>query len=649
MAESIEAIKIVGRAVAEFRAQKGLSQEKVAESITNSNRSEVAYLEEGQRLPSPAQLTKICEFLEVPRNLWVAATHADYLRAMAFQELLGELLGKPLTLRHLDAAGSHLAVERISHLLSTKMSSYQSFQQFNAVLTFYGERPCTRDFFDRFLTETAFFGLDPFLQKVRKLQEVGLRLFGNFRKSWKTLAVCSDLKDRLKPLNPIDTTPFVEREPFESIQQIPTERLDDLGYIAAERVKQEHKDRSELHDKLLQVAGALKAGGPTALEKLKRVINRIRTLLRQFNSTLEIEPNLFTTIDYLQIENEARRVAPQPNDLAQIAHTQAVGLRNLAAYLTEPFIDVYVATSMREHADFVSVNIFVESLFGHQLIAPLKLRYFNPTQSWIEDRVAKGTVEALMLKRSRLTVYMAQKTDTFGKDSEASVALSEGKPVIVYVPKIVDEETGIDSETLFRLDDAKLLHTYQRAGLEDEEGLDRKERVSRILRALLEPLPLSDVARIIEKHWADFDLYGEVSKMPDELRVPTRKYLDAITLRGPNLPTPLPESTVALALIRRLVDVAVFFEGRAKTFRDVHPLALQVIVSSGVLNGILVVRSAKMCAEAMFKIITNTVDASVIVDENNYRLCDKLTGSTLRVVSRYPLLTYAFWTQYFKD
>ena len=65
----------------------------------------------------------------------------------------------------------------------------------------------------------------------------------------------------------------------------------------------------------------------------------------------------------------------------------------------------------------------------------LNLRYFNPTQSWIDDRIAKGLVEALMLRRATVTIYMAQKTDTFGKDSEASVALGQGRPVIVYVPK----------------------------------------------------------------------------------------------------------------------------------------------------------------------------------------------------------------------
>src|SRR5690606_3428085 len=123
-------------------------------------------------------------------------------------------------------------------------------------------------------------------------------------------------------------------------------------------------------------------------------------------------------------------------EIEEMKKYQGTAYRNLAHYLTADFMDIYVATSMRSDADFVSVNNFVTSLFGHHDIKSFRLRYFNPTQSWIEDRVAKGLVEALMLKRSKLCIYMAQKEDTFGKDSEASVSLGQGKPVVVYVPRL---------------------------------------------------------------------------------------------------------------------------------------------------------------------------------------------------------------------
>src|SRR5690606_16906049 len=102
---------------------------------------------------------------------------------------------------------------------------------------------------------------------------------------------------------------------------------------------------------------------------------------------------------------------------------------------------------------------------------PLKLRYFNPTQSWIEDRIAKGLVEALMLKRASITIYMAQKSDTFGKDSEASVALGQGKPVIVYVPRLSFPDGIVDTEQLFlksRSDLLSMLSTEERNEIDED-------------------------------------------------------------------------------------------------------------------------------------------------------------------------------------
>lgn len=61
-----------------------------------------------------------------------------------------------------------------------------------------------------------------------------------------------------------------------------------------------------------------------------------------------------------------------------------------------------------------------------------------------------------MLRRAFLTIYMAQKEDTFGKDSEASVALGQGKPVIVYVPKLFVPDLDIDTEDFFRVERQQL-------------------------------------------------------------------------------------------------------------------------------------------------------------------------------------------------
>jgi hypothetical protein len=64
----------------------------------------------------------------------------------------------------------------------------------------------------------------------------------------------------------------------------------------------------------------------------------------------------------------------------------------------------------------------------------LKLRYFDPTLSYVDDRISKGLVEMLMLRRASVTIYNASAEDTLGKDSELAATLAQGKAVIVYVP-----------------------------------------------------------------------------------------------------------------------------------------------------------------------------------------------------------------------
>jgi hypothetical protein len=88
------------------------------------------------------------------------------------------------------------------------------------------------------------------------------------------------------------------------------------------------------------------------------------------------------------------------------------------------------------------------------------------------------------------------------------------------------------------------------------------------------------------------------------------------------------------------------FEKRAKIFKEVHPLALQVILSSGVLNGIIVVRSADSCAKIIRGLIENKLSLELRKDEDNYKLIEKNTGSTIRVISRHKLLSNAFSTYY---
>ena len=255
-----------------------------------------------------------------------------------------------------------------------------------------------------------------------------------------------------------------------------------------------------------------------------------------------------------------------------------------------------------------------------------------------------------MLRRSQLTIYMAQKEDTFGKDSEASVALGQGKPVIVYVPKLVVSELSLDTEILGKARREQLESQIRSENTDEgededfDETMDTEALMGRLLSVRLAGASDEVLANTVKQHWADFDLYGEARRIEavDE-RAQYRRWLDSV-VRAEN-PVAPPEG-VRNQIVSILVATSLRFERRARIFREVHPLALQVILSSGVLNGIFVARSVDSCAAVIRALIRNDLDLKMVFPEDeadlNYRLVERTTDSTIRVISRHQLLRNAF-------
>ncbi|MGI0016497.1 MAG: hypothetical protein ACREBU_24005, partial [Nitrososphaera sp.] len=304
---------------------------------------------------------------------------------------------------------------------------------------------------------------------------------------------------------------------------------------------------------------------------------RIASLMRELDSSLQHTPisPLFVP-NPAELDAEAARILRDEADIEKMASTQSQALTNLSNYVSADYMDVYVATSMRTESDFVCVNRFVSQLFAHEEIASLRLRYFNPTQSWIEDRVAKGLVEALMLRRAGCTIYMAQKSDTFGKDSEASVALGQGKPVIVYVPKISLLEADLDSELLMGLTDSKLRDLIQLRGdiaAEELSELDHDGLFSEALSRELDHLDNRQLVRIIRETWADFGLLDESERIRGEAEVARRegysKFIKGVIERDPG-ESAIP-SQVRADMLPIFTALSTNFEKRARMFREVHP------------------------------------------------------------------------------
>ena len=112
-------------------------------------------------------------------------------------------------------------------------------------------------------------------------------------------------------------------------------------------------------------------------------------------------------------------------------------LSNTAVYLSMVGdLDVYIATSMRNRTDFRDMADFCDTVFSSAQLQALKLRYFDPTLSAAEHHEDKGMIECLMVKCAKALILNAGSRDSYGKDAEAAMALSLGKPVIIYA----DEE-----------------------------------------------------------------------------------------------------------------------------------------------------------------------------------------------------------------
>lgn len=97
---------------------------------------------------------------------------------------------------------------------------------------------------------------------------------------------------------------------------------------------------------------------------------------------------------------------------------------------------------MREKWEFEDAYDTIRLIAKNRFLRNLRIKWFDPTQSYEASVTDKGLLEGLMLKKVRCTLYLAQESETLGKDSELAATLAQGKPVIAYVPKILATETG---------------------------------------------------------------------------------------------------------------------------------------------------------------------------------------------------------------
>ena len=374
-------LRSLGRMVQEFRRQKDLTQAALAAATPPTSRTAVALLEQGRRAPDAKALERICTHLEIPRVFWAPLLEDTYRQIRDFEHCLGELVGQPVSLDWLDPAAIEAAEKEILSLASTDRTTDQTFDTFRSLLIYFDVRPMSRGFFDRYFTADSFRTTDTFLAAVRRYQRDAIRLYSTFRDAYTALATSDDIEALLAPLQKRDDEPYRTRTEWDRITEIPEDRLPDLGYIAAELVRREHSERNAIHNFLRDLATRIRKHGHDGLRTVgDRKRREMDSLLRKFDpgATHSLFSPLFLP-DPDELERKADQIGPkEESDLTRMGGTQSVARQNLAYYLAADHLDVYVATSMRTDSDFVSVNRFVQALFGHDDVRPLKLRYFKP-------------------------------------------------------------------------------------------------------------------------------------------------------------------------------------------------------------------------------------------------------------------------------
>jgi len=161
-----------------------------------------------------------------------------------------------------------------------------------------------------------------------------------------------------------------------------------------------------------------------------------REFLKRYVVNASNEEQMMLSYDDVSSSNVDSKIAVRKQ--FELVVTKFLEAREKAIANTEHYLsmvndlDVYVATSMRNRQNFRAMADACENIFGDERLKHLHLRYFDPTVSAARGHEDKGLIECLMVKCAKVLVYCEGEKESYGKDAEAAMALSLGKPVIFF-------------------------------------------------------------------------------------------------------------------------------------------------------------------------------------------------------------------------
>jgi hypothetical protein len=287
-------------------------------------------------------------------------------------------------------------------------------------------------FHHSFVNSTAITSLEHLAWGLYRLYTDGLLYFGNVRTAFRKLRALSaqELENFFRSKR-FDTANIKARGPALPLETIPKDDRYLISEMACKSYDEDSHRVSALKEALVSAIRVhiSRGGGPIAIRRLldpgflgEKYASRQQELL--FSAEDVLDEAVESEAD---IEKRYDRLASRFNSARQLA------LNNTELYLSMVNdLDVYVATSMRTRQDFRDMAADCERIFSDERLRALNLRYFDPTLSAAAGHEDKGLIECLMVKCAKVLVYCAGDRESYGKDAEAAMALSLGKPVIFY-------------------------------------------------------------------------------------------------------------------------------------------------------------------------------------------------------------------------
>lgn len=491
--------------------------------------------------------------------------------------------------------------------------------QFNELLLLAHKDRVEAPFFKHFFQRGGVCTIGSLRYSVQDFQKLAMLMYGNFAFAYRTLSRIKKLDRFMKTIECVNQDPDAVKQRFldraaklvdiDLIDQIDTPYV---GYLSSVQLSADQKRCALLLDAYATGNAEQWAEYTQDVEALASPEERPFAL--QVITAYRSQSGGSTVSDFAAFLNGAeQKLADLQSHADDVRNTAD---KNQDIYLSWDHMDVYFATSMRKDWEYRDLFRFIDELTESAELKELNLRYFDPTQSFTKNRIHKGLVESLMLKRAACTVYSIQDNDTLGKDSELASTLAQGKPVIAYIPLI---DIGARASELFA-GDLGMINGRLNVVLSSEEARERFSKQA----------ALSEPAR-----WLQGFVLDEVWRsLPDEEH--------AKNFRA--------QYDEGVRLLCRFVaeEEHKLYNKRAKMLSKDHPLAIQVNLETGVANGLLVVRTIGDCAKLLHRILISDMRFNVVEDADMWSLVEEISQGQYRVVTKDPKLSNCFWNFYLR-